>query len=92
MHWPRSLAVLSSPNLVSNRPGVSMTDTCCPSTTPLPLEQSTVRDLALHLDWKHPRPRMVFPVALFPIPVFPTITILSSLLLVMKEPEDKNHI
>ncbi|KAF3857790.1 hypothetical protein F7725_010991 [Dissostichus mawsoni] len=80
---PTSFLVLFSSVLVSNRPGVSMTATFCPSTSPKALAQALVRDLKENSDLKYSFPRMVFPVALFPAPVFPTITIRSTLSLIL---------
>ncbi|PWA30668.1 hypothetical protein CCH79_00009230 [Gambusia affinis] len=69
-HRLKSLIVFSSSNLVSDKPGVSITATCFPSSSLLHLEQLVVRDLGLHFESKHFRPRMVFPEALFPDPHF----------------------
>ncbi|PWA14916.1 hypothetical protein CCH79_00014297 [Gambusia affinis] len=60
---------------VSNRPGVSITWTGIPSTSPLCVSQCLVTDTGLGSSLKAARPRRVFPVALFPDPVFPTRTI-----------------
>ncbi len=73
--WAESKAkacwISSLLSVVSKSPGVSTTVTGRPQASPLSIWHVLVTDIILARDSNTSRPRMVFPVALFPTPVFP---------------------
>lgn len=75
-HLLISLQVLSSFSSVSKNPGVSTIRSFLPFQSVNAFWQLLVRDWALIPDLKSSFPRIVFAVALFPLPVFPTRTTL----------------
>lgn len=62
---------------VSKIPGVSMMEICLPPLRILWELHSLVCEVGLAADWNTFLPRMVFPEALFPTPVFPRSTSLT---------------
>lgn len=70
---------MSLVELVSKTPGVSTTRISFPNRCACLLVHCEVTDEPEVVDSKKPPFKMVFPVALFPLPVFPSSTIRTSL-------------